>query len=82
MSYHDILTLTRQNALSPIDKILTRFSKKWCLVNLTDSYVVYQGPYHSCNELIDKLDGSLYAIMRKRDLNNKERESLDFLRHT
>ena len=74
--------MVQNHSLSLLDRFFVKFSTKWYLVDITDSYVVYEGTYDECEELQDQLHGSLYVIMRKRDLNKAERESLDLLRHT
>jgi hypothetical protein len=74
--------MVQDHSLSLLDRFFVKFSTKWYLVDITDSYVVYEGTYDECEELQDQLHGALYVTMRKRDLNKEERKSLDFLRHT
>ena len=64
-----------------VDNILIKYSKKWHLVDMQDSFVVFTGTYQECDQLIPTLSGGLYVILRKRDLNEQERSSLDILRN-
>jgi hypothetical protein len=62
-----------------INKIRVKHSKKWCLVDLIDEFVLYQGTYAQCISAIDTIYGGTFGVIHHRNLTDKERDSLIFL---
>ena len=61
------------------DKLRVKYSKKWCLVDLLDQFVMYQGTYDQCFAAIETVYGGCLGIIHERHLTYTELKSLYYL---